>query len=286
MYIERDQPQTGMTFAAWDPTTHPASVVTQKQRHYQTWVRGFIQRHSEHPFRAWKETYFAEFVDATLPARALLVLVPIGLIGIGRDPRRWILLANLPLFLVLYFFYTFYLEHYAVVAAPAMALVVVLAPRVLRGAVPRFGNSIDLALSLAILIVGLSMLPELNHHPLLNDESYPSPMMRVLHDQLPQTVTAPAVVLFRYDATKPQNDSSSPRIEPVYNTDVAWPDDAPIIRAHDLGPRDIEIFRYYSQRQPERTFYLFDRGNLADPLHVLGKARDLARATTSPAAQQ
>jgi hypothetical protein len=284
-YIARDQPRTGMTFAAWDPGAHPESVVPQKQRHYETWVRGFIERHAQHPLREWKETYFGQFVDATLPARVLLVLVPIGLIGISRDRRRWVLLATLPLFLGLYFFYTFYLEHYAVVVAPAMTLMVVLAPRVLREIFSRIGAAIDLAVSFAILILSLSMLPELNHHRLLNDESFRSPMMRVLHDQLPRTVTPPAVVLFRYDPSKPQSDSSSPHIEPVYNTDVAWPDDAPIVRAHDLGSRDIEIFRYYAEHQPDRNFYLFDRGNLADPLHYLGQARDLARhaaTTTTP----
>ena len=71
--------------------------------------------------------------------------------------------------------------------------------------------------------------------------------MGYVHPNLPHT---PAVVLFRYAPGK-----DNPHIEPVYNTDVAWPDDAPVIRAHDLGPRrNIEIFRYY----PERAFYSCD----------------------------
>jgi hypothetical protein len=30
-----------------------------------------------------------------------------------------------------------------------------------------------------------------------------------------------------------------------------WPDDAPIIRAHDLGERNAELFRYYAARKPQ-----------------------------------
>src|SRR6185295_8819865 len=51
-----------------------------------------------------------------------------------------------------------------------------------------------------------------------------------------EIVQKPAVVLFRYDPT------SELHTEPVYNTDVAWPDDAPIVRAHDLGSRNGRIF--------------------------------------------
>ena len=121
------------------------------------------------------------------------------------------------------------------------------------------------------------MLPELN--PKVDDETFRSPMMRVLHDQVDRSDLAPAVILFRYHPELPQNGDNSCKVEPVYNTETAWPDDAPIIRAHDLGNRNIEIFRYYAARQPQRTFYLFDRGNLADPLHRLGTAGELANRT-------
>ena len=79
----------------------------------------------------------------------------------------------------------------------------------------------------------------------------------------------PAVVLFHYSA------EANVHEEPVYNTDVAWPDDAPVIRAHDLGPRNVEIFRYYAARQPDRFFYRFDRAD--NSLKPLGYARDLAK---------
>src|SRR4029079_921041 len=77
-------------------------------------------------------------------------------------------------------------------------------------------------------------------------------------------VQRPAVVLF---GTPPDLWT-----EMVYNTDVASPDDAPIIRAHDLGLRDAELIDYYGQRQPDRTIYQFDwpRGNFAAIRHAIG----------------
>jgi hypothetical protein len=66
--------------------------------------------------------------------------------------------------------------------------------------------------------------------------------------------------------------------EPVYNIDVPWPDDAAVIRAHDLGPaKNQEIFDYYARTQPDRTFYQFDWTRFlagGDPLKRLGTARD------------
>ena len=46
--------------------------------------------------------------------------------------------------------------------------------------------------------------------------------------------------------------------EPVYNMDAADIDSSAIIRAHDLGDRDIEIIRYYAERQPDRVVYSGD----------------------------
>jgi hypothetical protein len=61
--------------------------------------------------------------------------------------------------------------------------------------------------------------------------------------------------------------------EPVYNTDVANIDNAPIIRAHDLGPRNVEIIRYYAERQPDRVFYVCDASRPI--LDRLGTAAEL-----------
>ncbi len=70
--------------------------------------------------------------------------------------------------------------------------------------------------------------------------------------------------------------------EPVYNAGVAWPDDAPVIVAHDLGPRNIELLAYYERTNPGRNYYLFDRATLQ--LQGPGTASDLARAISAAAA--
>jgi hypothetical protein len=95
---------------------------------------------------------------------------------------------------------------------------------------------------------------------------------------LPAEVQTPAVVLFRY------HPASSFHEEPVYNDDAARLNDNPIVRAHDLGERNAEIFRYYAEHQPNRTFYRFDRGDAS--LQRLGTAAELAAhyPTTAPPA--
>ncbi len=276
LYLNLDQPNANFGFHAYDPSMKPASIIAQKQVYYAQFIVPFIQKHTLGHAGAWLKEHLPQIVDVTLPARVMLFFVPIGLFGLSRDPRRWVLVMTFPMFLVLYFGYPPFVEHYAVPFMPAAAMCIVMAPGVLRESIPRIGNAIYIASIFVILIVSLSMLPEMN--PKVDDETFRSPMvMRVLHDQVDRSDLAPAVILFRYHPELPQNGDNSCKVEPVYNTDVALPDDAPIIRAHDLGNRNIEIFRYYAARSPQRTFYLFDRGNLADPLHRLGTASELAK---------
>jgi hypothetical protein len=100
---------------------------------------------------------------------------------------------------------------------------------------------------------------------------------RAANNALAHLPREPAVVLFR----------SEPGLsyfhdEPVFNDDAAWPDDALIVRARDLGPaEDRKLFRYYAQRQPDRVFYIYDLASISTtqtPLSApLGTARRLAR---------
>jgi hypothetical protein len=94
--------------------------------------------------------------------------------------------------------------------------------------------------------------------------------LQIINRAIDALPNQPAVVLFRY----------SPQVsyfyDPVYNTDVAWPDDARIVRAHDLGPtQNAKLFRYYASIQPQRIVYLYDRG--WDTLTRLGNVKDLAK---------
>ena len=74
--------------------------------------------------------------------------------------------------------------------------------------------------------------------------------------------------------------SQWPHDDPVYNTDVAWSDDAPIIRARDLDGRNEPLYRYYAAEQPDRVVYLYDRAKESagqDPLQRLGTVQELSQ---------
>ncbi|MDQ3439211.1 MAG: hypothetical protein M3478_02535, partial [Planctomycetota bacterium] len=88
--------------------------------------------------------------------------------------------------------------------------------------------------------------------------------------------------------------SENPHEEPVYTIDAPWPDDSPIVRAHDLGrEKNLELLKYYAERQPQRHIYFCDRASknaityvgLAGELWAKHQGRVQATTTTSPAAQ-
>jgi hypothetical protein len=119
-----------------------------------------------------------------------------------------------------------------------------------------------------LALIGLASLPELN--PRVEDDKIFAPRTTLIRDWIAKSVKAPAVVLVRYEPGDNTHD------EPVYNPDVAWPDDAPVIVAHDLGPRNLELLDYYERVSPGRNYYLIDRATLKP--QGPGKAADLARA--------
>ncbi|HXE55637.1 MAG TPA: hypothetical protein VN541_21615, partial [Tepidisphaeraceae bacterium] len=114
------------------------------------------------------------------------------------------------------------------------------------------------------------------------DEQYHTPMMDFVEYAM-KRIPDRSVVLFRF--TK----DCDVHQEPVYNTDVCWPDDARVIRAQDLGARDGELLRYYALRQPDRTYFLFDRatgsvvplGNAVQAAKLLYVPLDLSQQATA-----
>lgn len=292
-YVERDQPATSFGFHAYDADQQIVSRVQQKRDYYKNSIQPFIQRHRPGIWsfaERWlgypppKRGMFDNprlpmLLDTLMPFRVLLPLACVGVLGL-TDLRRRVLWGTLPLFVVLYVPYTFFFEHYAVVVAPAAILMLVLGVEAVAAAWPRFGAPIRSSITLGLVALALLSTHEANavatmfdgdddaarKGHLVVDETFHSPMLATLHAQLPELVQTPAVVLFRYRT------GDNIIEEPVYNNDAAWPDDQPIVKAHDLGDaRNVEIARYYATRQPERTFYLFDRAE--GKLTPLGSAR-------------
>ena len=273
-YLDRDMPGTQFGFPLYDPGARPRSDLPQKRQLYRDWVVPFIRAHQPHELlRSWVHRWLPMIVHTTLPAGWLLPIAAAGLLGL-TDRKRWVLGATVPLFVLLYVCYTIFLEHYAVVIAPAMALLLVMGIGALSDAWPRFRRQITAAASCLVVVTALTSLPELSRllesdpKKQASDETFVSNMLSIVNEQLPQQLQKPAIVLFRFAP------GVNPAEEPVYNVDTANPDDAPLIRAHDLGARNVEIFRYYALRQPERWFYLYDESTNA--VTPLGPAASLA----------
>jgi hypothetical protein len=187
---------------------------------------------------------------------------------------------------LLYMGYTIFLEHYALLVIPSIALLVVLGGRALESAWPGTRRSIAVAFTVGVVALCVTVLPELNPlwpkhtadgkpFPLTDDETFhPNDLgrMRALREH--EQDLAPAVILFHY-TRPPDRQMLWISQEPVYNTATAWPDDAPVIHAHDLGPeRNREIISYYAQRQPDRMFCRWDL--YTGQLTQMGTARELA----------
>jgi hypothetical protein len=218
----------------------------------------------------WNEKQPIVFYN-TLLLSLLIVLLPAGLLAMNS--RSAVFVSTIALFTALYIQFPFMLVQYPMVIAPAMCFLVVLGiSGVSRGvlAVSAAGGDIlKTALPLALLgIVLPSLVNAARGHV---DKPSVLGTMDYVNEQLPHDVQMPAVVLVRF------REFNSPHQEPVYNNDVLNPDDAPIIKAHDLGPdRDGEIIRYYAQLQPQRRFYLLDRGLMQLAPQYLGTAGELA----------
>jgi 4-amino-4-deoxy-L-arabinose transferase-like glycosyltransferase len=286
-YIDKFQPQTSFGFHDFDPDVRPEGTLPQKHALYDLFVVPRAKNHTlgQLPL-TWARKYFRFTIDVTLPGRPLLILAPLGLLALGTLPRR-VLFATMPLFMALYALYTFYLEHYIIVIAPAAILLLVLSMRALERAWPARRPVIATAVTGSIAFVCIANLPELNRT--IRDETFPSAMLRLLRNNFPYTIQGKAVVLVRW--TPGRTFSRNYHQEPVYNTEAPWPDDNRIIFAHDLaGSAPVyspqwwranqRIFEYYAQKQPDRQFILFDRGQVDSaagvPFAELGRAPELA----------
>jgi hypothetical protein len=267
-YLERDQPGAQFGLRRYDPSARPASSLPQKQAYYE-WCRPYFQQHEPGNFyRAWFRTRqmpggrlhpprLLTVADSTLPGRLLLVLAPAGAIALGR--RRWAVAAAAPLFVGFYLFNPFFLEHYPVVIVPAVIVLVFAGADAVAGALGQWrhqwGRPAGVALAAAVLALSVTSAWPVKGRMALpgqrtRDGFGEGSILAFIDDALKVAIRTPAVVLFR---PPPQFFA-----EAVYNPDVAWPDDAPVIRAHDLGERNREIIEYYAERQPGRTFYLVD----------------------------
>jgi len=268
--LRQDQPGAEFGFHHYDPTRRPATTHSGKLAYYN-WCKIYLEQHQfPRVILRWffpdsdrggiHNAYWLIIADNALPSRLLLVLIPAGLLVIG-DRRRLVLVSTLLVFCLIYFFNPFFLEHYPMVVVPAVMLLAMLGARAVVG--QRFARRLGVPVTVGILALSITSLWEFKRLSYRADDvaiqdgkdgMLEGSKIGVVNSQLPAAVAGSrAVVLFG-----PR--TSSFFEEPAYNTDVANIDNAPIIRAHDLGPRDVEIIRYYAERQPDRVFYLCNAG--------------------------
>lgn len=279
MYLEQNQP--GSVFGSGsDAMTQSGSELPQKQIYFAQLTAMESSGRNAGAF-FWLQSRARMAAVASLPYAALLLLIPAGIL-ICPSRGQWAILAAIPIFFALYLLNPIYLMHYAVPLSAAMALAVVLGARSVEWTIPfpaarRFAGSF---LTASIVLLSIASLPQFNRH--VTDEPYGTPLLDHVEKTLAR-VPAPAVVFFHFAP------GCNVQEEPVYNLAMPQPDDAPIIRAQDLGARDGQLIRYYALRQPERTFYMLDRrsgrifqlGNAIEAAATLHVPLDLPESATA-----
>jgi len=263
LYVARTFPAPMMGFHQIDWSKVPTPSLYQKRLLNVTWVWPKYARHQRtRVIEEWREQRLPTTLTMTLPSQLLLVLLPPAVFVLDR--RRLVVVATAVLFLGFYTFYVFFLKHYLVVILPAVVLMLVTGIDALERTWP--GQRAVVSTLAATAVTGLSVVALGGTNP----HYYYRQLAAANHAVASLPAGERAVVLFRFRAGVCAVDQ-----EPVYNTETAWPDDARVVRAHDLGEREnTKLFRYYARHQPDRVFYSFDRGEAR--LYRLGTAEELA----------
>ncbi|HEY0008038.1 MAG TPA: glycosyltransferase family 39 protein [Tepidisphaeraceae bacterium] len=254
----------GVFEAARDIPPMHVSDLQQKQEYYDHFLMPFLVTAKTEGF--WHTVLVsrpAMTVRFALPDVMLCLLLPIGLIALRRPAV--VVAAVAGTYMLFYAPHLFYLPHYPAVIAPAVLLIV------LQGCRGMYAHGvkwrwIGAAATGLCASAAVATLPPFQGW----DDVGPSwPDSTWANEQMPKDVQAPAIVLFHYSPGV-----STYHDEPVYTASAAWPDDAPIIRAHNLGPeRNRDLVKYYAEGQPDRGVWLFDRGSRK--LLYLGNVRSL-----------
>jgi hypothetical protein len=284
-------PQVGYGVRAFDPTVRPRTTLEQKIVYFDAFtVPALHENATRSAVERLVRERLGEFAYFTVPGPLVVPLLFVGVLGL--EQRRWLLWVPILLFVAAYATFPYFIPNYMAVYATAMAFAVVMGARAIVEAFPAARDKLVTFLTGAIVVMCFSMLPEIN--PTIAEDNRPTPTMAlnarledgvVMIDGRPGRIRQPAVVLFKYHRW------NNPHEEPVYTTTADWPDDAKIIRAHDLGTaKNLELLKYFAERQPERNIYFCDRADnsiaykgRADALWAAYQRRPATRSTSSPA---
>src|SRR5204863_5904087 len=125
-YTRAALPQSTYGFHGADPAIRPTWDLPQVQDVYDGLVHGPLAKHTPaQELQTWRREKLPAIFRNLLPHASLMVLLPAGLVGLRR--RRWAILCMLPLFVMLYFPYVFFIKHYTLTVLPAILLLIVMA---------------------------------------------------------------------------------------------------------------------------------------------------------------
>jgi len=249
-YSNRDFPQTTMGFRRFDPAIRPVSRLPQKIDMYNIFVRAVVDAHQPHLVaHQWLRVRGPVVVAGTMPYSILLVFLPLGT-GLCNNRVRGVVAGVLPVFVILYAISVVFQVYYPIVVIPSALLLVLLGVNAIGAAFTRHGPLIRSGLFLWVALMAISALPETGRD--VRDQLFDPTLMRQIDEWERNYKGKEALVLFHYSPSRNLDE------EPVFNATVAWPDDARIIRANDLGAENRKLFEYYAKSQPEREVFRFD----------------------------
>jgi hypothetical protein len=268
-YADRDMPGSSLGFHDFDATRRPVSPLPQKQAFYDTHVVQMTRDHTPAKVLSrWAKQRWRYVLTEPLPDMLLILTVPLGIAAIVGHSRALLVVLIAPVWCAAYSLHTFTYFHYYTSLIPAMLVLMYAGMARLDELGPWLARARPaLGVMLPVTITVLAM-PQFRRD--VRDQVVPNTTEATLRQAIAGQIAEPrAIVLVRF------GEGAHPESEVVYNVESAWPDDARVIRAHDLGDeRSRELFNYYSKTQPERMVYRFERP--ADTLTRLGRVDELA----------
>jgi hypothetical protein len=271
LYMHEYYPAPFIGFHQADFNRLSPSLSEPKREYVQNLKRDYENHTLSGELEHWYPYRLNQLAWITLPSPLLIVLFPLAL-GTINDIRRLAVIGAALVFMAIYLTYLFSQDHYLVPIMPAAICAALMGWESLERAWPGHRRKIATFFILFIPIIAVDRLPGLSPH----DAGAPNTLLlaaKQIRSDLSQ-IPPRSVVLFPFIPEK-----SEVHAFPVFNDDVAWPDDAPIIRANDLGDeRNKELYAYYARVQPDRRFYRYTRelNNDTKPLQYLGTAKELA----------
>jgi hypothetical protein len=268
------------------PPDH-VSDIPQIQIFYENNAKGVVEAHQlKNLFSIGLKNEWDMARHIAVSDAFLWLIIPMSL-PVMWNRRMWMIWGMLPVFLLMLSAYAFswFMPHYMMMVIPAMMLLCLLPIRFLVAVFPKRAPAIRTMIGLGIIALALAATPQFNR--VLHDQYFETPELNLIDRDVARNASPPAVILFHFNY--PGVNVSE---EPIYNAGVAWPDDAPIIRARDLnagvssagkpGDLDRPLYEYYSRIDPGRVFYIYNRGGGDVRLRRLGTASQLLQATASP----